>query len=109
MVKIHWSFYLMLGAGVLFASYRIDPRKFTMFIWVGYLFLIIGTAKIVYWFIGREKETKSEKKTIRRQIHPKEPPRIPAAYCQKCGNRLYGNENFCPRCGQRMRNLSYSH
>ena len=67
MVKIHWSVYLILGIGVLFTSYKIDSQKFKLFIWLGYAFLAIGVAKLVFGFITRVKESPVEKKKIRQR------------------------------------------
>jgi len=108
MVKIHWSFYLILGVGVLWASYRVDPQKFKLFIWLGYLFLIIGVMKLGIWFIRRKKESPVERRAIGRDIYQQASPRQRVVqqrgnYCPGCGNMLRGYENFCPGCGQRVK------
>lgn len=102
MVKIHGIFYLILGAGVLIVSYNIDPQKFKLFIWLGYVFLIVGVAKLGIWFINRKKESSFERKEIRRDFYQPQQQRV-MRYCPGCGNGLRGNENFCPGCGQRVR------
>ncbi len=102
MVKIHWSFYIILGAGVLWASYKIDPQKFKLFIWLGYVFLAVGVAKLGIWFIRREKESSFERRDIERNVYQPRQRRV-ARYCPKCGNALQGYENFCPMCAQRLR------
>jgi len=101
MVKIHWSFYIIIGIGVLFASYKIDTQKFKLFIWLGYLFLIVGIAKLGIWFISKRKESPTERKEFRGNVYPQQ--QKTAGYCPRCGNGLRGYENFCPGCGQRVR------
>ena len=109
MVKIHWSIYLILGIGVLWASYRIDSQKFKLFIWLGYLFLIVGIAKLGIWFVNRKKESPVERKNVRRDMYQREvqqrraPQQKTIRYCSGCGNGLRGYENFCPMCAQRVR------
>ena len=102
MVKIHWSFYLILGAGVLWASYKIDPQKFKLFIWLGYVFLAVGVAKLGIWFIRREKETSFERKDVGRSVYQPQQRRA-TRYCRRCGDNLQGDENFCPGCGVQLR------
>ncbi len=102
MVKINWSVYFLLGIAVLIVSYRIDPQKFTLFIWIAYLFLVIGTAKFIVWFIVRRKMTSREKKRVRAAI-PQSHQYRTARFCPRCGNVLHSYENFCPMCGQRLR------
>jgi hypothetical protein len=103
MVKIHWSVYLILGIGVLLTSYNLDTQKFQLFIWTGYIFLTVGIAKMVFWFITRVKESPVEKNEIRRELHQTRSHQKFERYCMKCGNPLGGHEIFCPKCGQRQR------
>lgn len=100
MVKIHGIVYIILGAAVLFTSNKIDPKKFQLFIWVGYLFLVIGIAKLGIGFIKRKKESPAEQKEFR-NYYPQQ--QRAARYCQRCRFQLQGYENFCPGCGQRLR------
>ena len=106
-MKIHWSVYLILGIGVLWASYRIDSQKFKLFIWLGYLFLIVGIAKLGIWFVGRDNENIVERKEIKRDFHQPHQRRVPQQrairYCRRCGSGLRGHENFCPICAQRLK------
>ena len=101
-MKIHWSFYLILGIGVLFASYKIEPQKFRLFIWLGYVFLVVGIAKLGIWFINRKKESPVEAREIRSYAYQPQQQRA-ARHCPRCGNNLQGYENFCSKCGQRIR------
>jgi hypothetical protein len=103
MVKIHWSFYLILGAGVLWASYKIDPQKFKLFIWLGYVFLAVGVAKLGIWFVKREKESSFERRDVGREMHQRQTRQGAARYCPRCGNALRGHENFCSGCGVQLR------
>jgi len=100
MVKIHWSFYLILGAAVLFVSYKIDPQKFKLFIWLGYFFLVVGVAKLGIWFINKKNESPAERREIKRDVYQLKQRAI--KYCHGCGNALMGYEKFCPMCAQRL-------
>ena len=100
MVKIHWTFYLILGAALLYVSNKLDPQKFKIFIWLGYLFLTIGVAKLGIWFIKRKKESPKEDKELRNYTPQQQRA---ARYCQRCRNPLQGYETFCPYCGQRLK------
>ena len=105
MVKINWSVYLILGIGVLIASYRIDAESFKLFIWLGYLFLVVGVAKFVFWFITRKKESSIDKKELRKELsRGMLQGQVSAGkYCISCGSGLVGNVRFCPHCGQKQR------
>ena len=108
MVKLNWSVYLILGAITLFASYRLDSKKFTVFIWLGYLFLVVGVAKLGIEFINRKKESPAERKQVMREMYrPIAQQRRAAVYCPRCTFNLNGYENFCPRCGAYLRNMNY--
>ena len=113
-----------MGASVLWISYKVDSTKFTLFIWLAYLFLVVGAAKLGIWFVGRKKESPVEKKAIgnvnlmrqrmmqqkamqqralkQRAIQQKTQQKI-IRFCTKCGNGLRGYENFCPMCAERVR------
>ncbi|MBU0629107.1 MAG: hypothetical protein KKC75_08005 [Nanoarchaeota archaeon] len=106
MVKIHWSVYLILGAVTLFASYRIDPQKFKVFIWVGYLFLAAGVAKFGIGFVGNKKESPAERKQVMQEMYkPIASQGRSQVCCPRCTFNLNGYENFCPRCGAYLRNM----
>ena len=107
MVKIHGIFYIIMGAGILIASYKIDSQKFKLFIWLGYLFLIIGVMKLGIWFVKRKGESPVERRAVGRDNYGQATQRQRvvqqrAMYCPRCGNMLSGNENFCSRCGTRV-------
>ena len=112
MVKINWSIYLILGIVTLIASYKIDSQKFRVFIWLGYLFLVIGVAKAGIWFINSKKESPVEKRDmwasfyqgIQQQSNARQ-MQGNSRYCPRCRLNLHGYENFCPRCGAYLRNV----
>ncbi len=116
MVKINGIVYIILSAGILFFSYSLDPQKFRIFIWIGYLFFAVGVAKLVIGFINKKKESRFEKKGVnifQQQRHKGSSHQRKATvndyrqqevrYCFKCGSRLRGHENFCSVCGQNLR------
>ncbi len=104
MVKIHGAFYLTVGIVVLFYTHYVENKigsgRLRFFVLVGYLFLVIGIAKILIWFINRKKETKGELGYIGNK-----PQNVKnhLGYCPRCRTPLRGNENFCYFCGQRLR------
>jgi len=102
MVKIHWSFYLIIGTGVLVSSYKLDSQKFKLFIWLGYVFLTVGIAKAGIWFINRKKVSDAERRYVGDFARTGAIKGMPK-YCQACGNSLTGHENFCSRCGAMLR------
>lgn len=116
MVKIHGIFYIILSVGILFFSYNLDPKKFSIFIWMGYLFFAVGVAKLVIGFINKKKESRFDRKEVnifQQQRHMGSTHQRKAAvnsyrqqevrYCFGCGSRLRGHENFCSMCGQKLR------
>jgi len=116
MVKIHWSIYIIIGAGILFTSYyipshyeKVNLKSFTLFLAFGYLFLIVGVAKLGIWFVSRRNESPIERRDVRRGMHYNQFQKQRAMrsravrYCYRCGSGLSGYENFCPICGQRVR------
>jgi hypothetical protein len=106
MVKIHGIVYLVLGAGIILASYRIDAQGLKLFIWAGYLFLAIGVFKLVFLFISRKKESGFEKKQVQMQMQRPVSQRMQQGrFCPRCGLNLKGYENFCARCGLQLRRM----
>ena len=118
MVKIHGIVYIILSVGILFFSYKLDPQKFRIFIWIGYVFFAVGIGKLVFWFINKGKEGSGGRKEVkthhhqanRGNIHPQRPAQGnihghqgAVRYCFGCGSRLIGHENFCSVCGQNLR------
>jgi len=103
MVKIHWTVYLIIGIAILFTSYKIDSQKFKLFIWLAYLFIAIGTAKLVFGYINKKRESPKEKKEIRGNIYQRATQKRATRYCPNCGNVLNRYENFCPMCGTRLK------
>jgi hypothetical protein len=92
----------------LFFSYKLDSKKFALFILLGYVFLIVGVAKLGIMFVNRKKESSVEKRQIKAGAYQQNYAKQRAVqrkmpYCIKCRSRLYGYENFCPKCGQRLR------
>lgn len=130
MVKIHWSVYFILGAGIIGLSYWIDEAKLQLFIWCGYAFLAVGVGKLLFWFISRPKMTKREARLFQQnqarnqgnyqyynhynqhhhnQFQNNQHPNNQnnhqlnrKNFCHGCGSQLRGFENFCPSCGRRL-------
>ncbi|HLF54839.1 MAG TPA: hypothetical protein VI612_03905 [Candidatus Nanoarchaeia archaeon] len=89
MAEIPWWAWLGVGLFVAFFSLYLD---ITLFGWVGLFFIIIGIAKLVYFFVFREREEKP-KPTVQHQ----------AFYCPRCRFAVHAYDLFCRRCGARLR------
>lgn len=103
MATIPGIIYLIIGGGIAYISKYLKDLEF--FFWIGILFIIIGTFKIIFWFIARKPRTKKEKKYPTPSLEPvKAQPgydKYPK-YCPKC-NLLYSDySNFCSKCGSKL-------
>ena len=102
MAEIPWWVWLGVGLFVSIVS-ALMGGKVTIFIWIGLIFIIVGIAKVVYLFVLRPKEAKSEQKAMHMR-HPQLPPQPPSAlYCPRCRITVQTTDRFCRYCGQRLR------
>ncbi len=95
MAKIHAIVYLILGAVISYVSLRIGST-FTVFFYIGLVFLGVGIAKLLIGFLLKKKETKPEKQSIR-VTQPL------WAHCPRCRSQVRTSDFFCWRCGNRLR------
>jgi len=102
MAEIAWWAWLGVGLFVAISSAYMGG-KVTLFAWVGLLFIVIGIAKVVYIFVLRPKETKSEQRAMH-MPYPQLPPQPPSAfYCPQCRITVQPTDFFCRYCGRRLR------
>ena len=94
MAKIHWLVYILTGAFVSAASWKIDFAKLKIFFYFGLLFVLIGIVKLLF-SIGKNRN--KEEKT-----HHKAGQQHKGRYCHSCGSPAQPHHNFCTKCGARL-------
>lgn len=93
--------WLWLGAGITVVAGSIYVgEQVELFFYIGLLFVLLGTAKIVFRFVMRKSETKTEKKQMQRVLPRATHPHY--ATCS-CGQYIRRTDNFCWCCGRRLR------
>ncbi len=114
-MKIHGIVFIIVGAVVLVVSLFNDHLLF--FRYVGGLFLIYGTFKLVFMLIT---DSDSKKEALQKMYSEQMPrnrqgnvqgqnrqnpnfQRLPIFKCRKCGYDLFPHNNFCANCGLRLR------
>lgn len=97
MAEIPWWAWLGIGLFVAITS-GIMGGKVSLFAWVGLLFIAIGIGKIVYLFVMKPKETKTEQKAYA----PITPPHQ-TYHCPRCRITVQYTDYFCRHCGTRLR------
>jgi len=101
MAEIAWWAWIGVGLFVAVGA-AWSGGKVSLFAWVGLLFIAIGIAKVVYLFVTRSKETKTE----HRIVHPQRPvaPVVPQGFfCPRCRVTVQQTDYFCRYCGTRLR------
>jgi len=114
-MRIHGIAYLFIGALIIGASYymsNIDEnsslQKFTLFLWVSYVFIGIGVFKIIKDIIIREPKIAKENFAHNNHNqtanvsnrHQQESRGV--KYCAGCGAVLRNFDRFCYKCGSRQ-------
>ena len=99
MAKKHWLVYVIVGAFVSIASYKLDYEKLVFFFYAGFVFVFIGIIKLIFSLI---KNRTSKKETAHHKaLHqPHQAQHI--KYCNQCGAALSLHHKFCPKCGARI-------
>jgi hypothetical protein len=116
-MKIHGIVFIIIGAVVLVVS--LFKEELLFFRYVGGLFLIYGTFKLVFKLITDSDSKKealqkmySEQLPRYRQGQANTQPqgqqgsnyqRLPMFKCKRCGYDLFPHNNFCANCGTRLR------
>jgi len=99
MAKIHGAVYLAIGIFVSLVSYFSTNKSLRFFIYIGFLFGIIGIIKLL--FTGLSKKKKERPLKQQQKVSHKEQSAF-TKYCQRCGNLVRSFDTFCSRCGQAL-------
>lgn len=99
MAEIPSLFMIIVGIVVAGVSYYAGDN-FRLFFYAGIAFFVYGLLK---WLIlrGRYRPEKAEAKRIYSASLQKQKQKY--AYCKHCGSVVHYNDNFCYKCGQRLR------
>ncbi len=103
MAKIHGAVYLIIGIFISLVSYFSTNKSLRFFIYIGFLFGIIGIIKLLFTSLKKKKKEKPVQHTHYK--HPKVSQKeqsLFTKYCQRCGNLVRTFDNFCSRCGQAL-------
>lgn len=107
MAKIHGAVYLGIGIFVSLVSYFSPNDSLKFFLYIGFLFGIIGIFKLFVSGLSKKKEKPSKQK--RDHFNPKQYQKISkqeqrlfTKQCARCGNLVRHFDNFCARCGQAL-------
>ena len=128
MAKIHGIIYLIIGIVLTIVSSVVNnaqnTKSMTLFIYLGYLFIAIGAAKLIIGYVLKkdknekntnrqlpdyEQNLQNDPKTYEQYRHQKEQRRSHQA---ETGGRpdLYGYIGYCPTCNTPMRRINiYCH
>ena len=86
-MKLPWWVWIAVGVPVLIVS---SIMGFMLFVFIGVVFIIIGTAQLISLFVlsPRSKPNSAEPKKL---------------YCPRCRVNVRPSDNFYRMCGQRLR------
>lgn len=98
--------WLWLFAGIIITagSYYVKGT-IALFFYLGLLFILIGVAKILFWFITR-KPSRTEKTQMQMpspRAQPVQPVHGQYGRCRWCGRYVRLTDTFCWGCGRRLR------
>ncbi|MAG91326.1 hypothetical protein CMO83_01470 [Candidatus Woesearchaeota archaeon] len=91
MAKIHGLVYIVVGLFVSIASLRIDYGELYLFFYVGIIFIVVGSTKLVNKYLENQ-----DKKLHKAKHHAHR-----LKYCHNCRNVIRTNDKFCNKCGVR--------
>ena len=60
MAKIHWPVYFIVGLLVSVLSWKLNYQKLIFFFYVGLIFILIGSAKLIFGLTKRSSNKKDE-------------------------------------------------
>jgi len=128
MVKVHGGVFLALG--VLFSGLSFfvnsaqNTNSLTIFIYIGYLFMAYGIAKLLVQYVLKPKQNNSARikrpqayqaaqqqlggqpvqhnHTQQRAVHNTPLPPGYIGRCSKCGTPMRQMNIYCHRCGQKQ-------
>ena len=88
--------WIIIGLFVTIVSMRLG-EKFTLFMWVGLLFLAFGVFKLLAYFITKKEVSNPEQNTMQQAMGGQ------VIKCNSCRKSVYMNQYFCHHCGGRLR------
>ena len=117
--KIPWWTYLIIGVAMSIISFFSDRDSLRLFIYIGYLFGVVGVIKLVLKLFSE----KQKKHTVHHQQHSQhghqaahpaqhayyhphvQRPRrqVQQHVCPRCRSPIQTTDNFCSGCGQQLR------
>ena len=90
-----------LGIGLLITIIS-GYMEIPLFFWIGWLFVVIGIAKIIIAAVLREKpEERKAAHAVMRVPTARQPAH--QYYRCSCGAPVRGSDTFCARCGRQLR------
>jgi membrane protein implicated in regulation of membrane protease activity len=95
-MKIPALVWLMLGLFLSVASWYLGD-DFILFFYAGLVIITLGVFKIIISYILSPKETKKEKKRVRKREHPH------YTRCRHCNNMIRKIDYFCSMCGRKLK------
>lgn len=109
MAKIPGYLFLILGLIVSIASSVINKKELTIFVYIGYLFIAYGAAKILISLILKNEKHDNKEKQLQVPEAVRNNPQLRKEYQQKFGKiakDMQGYVGYCPSCGTPMRGIN---
>lgn len=109
MARIHGLVYLLTGIGVVVISWLVNMLKFRVFIYVGFVMIIVGAVKLFFSNVSAQQKHDIPRHLKQQQPHERQGK--PSAHqlppheikrCLRCTNVLNPNDRFCNKCGARV-------
>ena len=117
-MRIHGIVWIIVGVFLVGFSYFIsgsgvDIQKFSLFIWTGAVFIVIGFVKAVIWIKSKPAKAKTHKENYphhRAKLNKEDNPVNQMhgqtnefiKFCSSCGNAVRHFDRFCYKCGSRV-------
>lgn len=91
-MKLPWWLWVVVGLPVLVMSSLADIPFFMI---VGLVFLVVGTAKLVFLFVLSPRSSKGQDRIVSRQLKGKS--------CPRCLSPVFSDDFYCRTCGTKLR------
>lgn len=102
MAQIPSWLWLFAGIIVTAGSYYVGG-KVALFFYLGLLFLLIGVAKAIIWFVMRKPKKTEGTQMPSPKAQPVQPVHGQYGKCRWCGRFVRLTDSFCWGCGRRLR------
>ena len=108
MAKINGIVYMITGLIIILVSWKVDRKKLLVFIYAGYIMIVVGVVKL--FFIRKSGLKEKVGKTMHpshsniQQTHQTKShrPVNESKRCLRCSNVLSSYDKFCNKCGARI-------